>query len=781
MTDGSPPDLQDFQLGEFTVRPLERLIVGPDGVEHELTGKKMDVLVYLARRAGQVVTRKALMDDVWQGRAVGDDVLNNATSVLRRVLGDKPSNPEYLRTVHGVGYQIIATVSDVQTSPTREPRSVPWIAVVLVTAAVLVGTALWLRSPKDTVDVFLPGQSPVILVGSSATDSTAAAPTYMEILAQLLSQSPAINFSGQDYVQVVTERTLGAQRRWLSLDEGLKVAREGGAAILVHTAFMQADDGFSVRADIVDMSDNDRRTTIRFTSDSALDFIDGLEVFGQRLRERLGEDDETILAYSRAPKDAISREFQVLDLYSKALQARRDHQFELAIRFCSEAIAIDPNAALVYLLRGRLYYGQHNQREEAERDWEQASTLAGRLSHKDRLHLNALKTKFMNRRDMEREWRLLKSSYPLMPRAHYEYGNALWYYFDDHINAALAYEKAHELAPEAYYNGYYGAYAVLGQNRFDDAIRAFSNIQKKFQSYHNFGLSDALVAAGQHDDAEAILFTDQGRRPELTAPHQKVIALYIDQGRLKDVANELLTFKARSDRFDWGELAIHIPYLAVARLDQPPQQWSEQVALRVENAIRTLDTSEPSDLVPFVQVAILIKWAARSGHLDLAERLYAATTAHGDFKARRGTVYQMTLAEAEIARARGDLQASKKLLIQLIADTDTLQARESLAALYVAQQDMDDATDMYQWIVDHRGWAFSQGKFTYGRSDAIAIWAEAHRHLGSLHAQAGNPDQAEAVWRSLWSHWKSGDRTFHQKQSLKNDLCALTSEADYCS
>jgi DNA-binding response OmpR family regulator len=75
--------------------------------ELELTRKEFDLLVRLARDAGRVVTREALMSDVWDVNWFGSTkTLDVHIGWLRRKLGDDPANPAYIRTVRGVGFRL---------------------------------------------------------------------------------------------------------------------------------------------------------------------------------------------------------------------------------------------------------------------------------------------------------------------------------------------------------------------------------------------------------------------------------------------------------------------------------------------------------------------------------------------------------------------------------------------------------------------------------------------------------------------------------------------------
>jgi len=112
-----------FQLGEWSVHPDQGLLVGEKGELH-LEPKVMEVLVYLAERQDQVVRRDDLINDVWRGTFVSDEVLSRAISLLRTCLGDDRMTPYYIQTLPKVGYRLLMEVTPlVIPEPDQEPES----------------------------------------------------------------------------------------------------------------------------------------------------------------------------------------------------------------------------------------------------------------------------------------------------------------------------------------------------------------------------------------------------------------------------------------------------------------------------------------------------------------------------------------------------------------------------------------------------------------------------------------------------------------------------------
>ncbi len=76
----------------------------------QLELKVMDVLVCLAERAGEVVTRQEIIDQVWATEFISDNTLTHAITELRNALGDDARNPSFIETIHRRGYRLIAPV-----------------------------------------------------------------------------------------------------------------------------------------------------------------------------------------------------------------------------------------------------------------------------------------------------------------------------------------------------------------------------------------------------------------------------------------------------------------------------------------------------------------------------------------------------------------------------------------------------------------------------------------------------------------------------------------------
>jgi two-component system, OmpR family, response regulator RegX3 len=88
---------------------VDRHVVSVDGRPVSLPLKEFDLLEFLLRNAGRVLTRGQLIDRVWGADYVGDTkTLDVHVKRLRAKLEPDPATPKFLLTVRGLGYKLEA-------------------------------------------------------------------------------------------------------------------------------------------------------------------------------------------------------------------------------------------------------------------------------------------------------------------------------------------------------------------------------------------------------------------------------------------------------------------------------------------------------------------------------------------------------------------------------------------------------------------------------------------------------------------------------------------------
>jgi DNA-binding response OmpR family regulator len=96
-----------IQVGGIFIDPAAREVT-LEGKTLDLSPKEFDLLRALAERVGEVVSRRALMAEVWREPYGGAErTVDVHLSWLRNKLGETAQQPRYLRTVHGVGVKLV--------------------------------------------------------------------------------------------------------------------------------------------------------------------------------------------------------------------------------------------------------------------------------------------------------------------------------------------------------------------------------------------------------------------------------------------------------------------------------------------------------------------------------------------------------------------------------------------------------------------------------------------------------------------------------------------------
>ena len=119
-----------------------------------MTPKAFEVLLALVERHGKIVSKNELIQTVWPNTVVEEIGLTRNISVLRKALGEKPDEHNYIVTVPGTGYRFVAPVerADTPSGMARKPPPVRrlWplasVTAVLLAAVGLIAWHFWPRS-----------------------------------------------------------------------------------------------------------------------------------------------------------------------------------------------------------------------------------------------------------------------------------------------------------------------------------------------------------------------------------------------------------------------------------------------------------------------------------------------------------------------------------------------------------------------------------------------------------------------------------------------------------
>lgn len=118
-----PPASPNFDGVSFPPFLLDRRagLVRRGDTPLALRPKTFAVLLHLVERPGELVTKRALLDAIWPGIAVTEDVVRQSVGELRVALGDERAAPRFIATVPRRGYRFVATLAVEETRPPASP------------------------------------------------------------------------------------------------------------------------------------------------------------------------------------------------------------------------------------------------------------------------------------------------------------------------------------------------------------------------------------------------------------------------------------------------------------------------------------------------------------------------------------------------------------------------------------------------------------------------------------------------------------------------------------
>ena len=144
--------LRVARFGEFRLNPATRQLLRGDAEVH-LSPKAFDLLSILIAHRPEVVTKEVLRDRLWPGTNVVNANLNNLASEIRSALDDDPGKPQFVRTVHRVGYAFCGDVDE----DAAQPRG--WLIWNDKTIPLANGNTMLGRDPQCAVWIDAPGVS----------------------------------------------------------------------------------------------------------------------------------------------------------------------------------------------------------------------------------------------------------------------------------------------------------------------------------------------------------------------------------------------------------------------------------------------------------------------------------------------------------------------------------------------------------------------------------------------------------------------------------------------
>lgn len=147
---------QVYEFGPYRLDTSRALLLR-EGEVVPLAHKALETLAILVRNSGQVVSKDELMREVWPDAFVEEGSLARNISVLRKALGESPTEHQYIETIPRRGYRFVATVSEpangnpANGNPQPPEANGPASSVIPAAAPVQIIEAPLIEAPQSTL------------------------------------------------------------------------------------------------------------------------------------------------------------------------------------------------------------------------------------------------------------------------------------------------------------------------------------------------------------------------------------------------------------------------------------------------------------------------------------------------------------------------------------------------------------------------------------------------------------------------------------------------------
>lgn len=509
----------DFRIGAWLIQPQLHTIARDAQVTH-VEPKAMQVLVYLAEHADQVVPKERLISAVWTDTFVTDDVLIRCISELRKAFDEDAKDPKVIGTIPRGGYRLVAPVVPVAPEETKaaatakpQPRaslSRAGLGAVFALLVLLAGAAVYwtLFSPRAhppagrIMLAVLPFQN---LSGDPEQEYFSDGLTA-EMISQLGRLPP-------EQLGVIA-RTSAIQYK-NTKKSAAEIGRELGADYLVEGSVQRAGERVRIRTELVKVRDQTHlwaETYERNLRDILTLQAEVSNAIAGEIRIKLTPQEEARLATAR-PLNPQAHEAYLRALYSfyqgrnQGTSQTYNRYFSQSIEQYQEAIRLDPGYPQAYAGLARAYHWLASGLEVQQADLPAKSRQAAEkaLALDERLAEAHAALGYVAFRF---EWDF--------PRAEQEFRRA--------IELNPNYEEAHE--------GYGMYLSTVG--RITDAFSELNLVRELDPANLSFQETLALLctSAGQYDRAIGILQSLLATQPNAADFHEDLVTAFIEKGEV---------------------------------------------------------------------------------------------------------------------------------------------------------------------------------------------------------------------------------------------------------
>ncbi len=519
---------------DFQMDPERRLLTRlRDGEPVTLTHKAFQILLLLIENRGDVVSKNDLMSRVWQDSFVEEANLTQTISVLRKALGEKPSQHRFIVTESGRGYRFVAPVAEIKTdqvgeeNPAKPVDALPaavhdpnyrklyvYVIAGVMFVSLVIGLGFFWNSPG--AKSLAPSSAKEVKAIAVLPFRTVESNDENQLLG--IGMADAIITKLSQIKSIVVRQTKSVLRYADSTPEAIKVARELNVDAVLEGTIQRADGRIRIFVRLFAVSDGALLWAESF-DEADKDIFTLQDSISEKVANSLSLEMTT--AERAGLKRRYTENIEAYQLYNKGRffwNNRSGDDLRKSIDLFNQAIALDENYALAYSGLAESYvllhlFGQAHEKEafaKAKQSAEKALSLDPDL-------VEARTALAMYKAQAEWDWAGAELEFeralsvnPGYATVHQTYGEFLGFMgrIDESITQV---ERAAELDPLSLSTNTARAFPYLAAGRHDETIE---KLKPALEMDANFPLALYYLGRG---------YTGKGLYKESIAEYQKAI------------------------------------------------------------------------------------------------------------------------------------------------------------------------------------------------------------------------------------------------------------------
>ena len=770
------------------------------GLEQHLRQQSFHLLVYMIERRQRLISKEELIANFWQDAAVTDNAVVQCIKEIRKVLGDDPHEPRFIRTIHKIGYRFIADVVEeplavearhpaveIERAGPAHPGGTPaaeatvagsetmalklptirgphtrlkqwlrWMVLGLAaTGGLVLAWSVLRRPPVPRVEVTLPRVPGRKALAVMFFENQSAKPNLnwlSEGLADMfitdLARFDKLTVLSREQLHLLLERSGRKPQNGMHLDDALDIARKSHADAFLLGSFLTLGDKILVNTRLFETGSGQLQAADQFEVDQPADLLARIDLLSPKVAAHLGTAPPD-MRHQAGLAEAMTNNLEAYRYYSLGVSKAQAFQNAQAIALLRKAIQLDPKFAMAYARIGYAYSVTDFVPEKGRPFLAKAIELSDHLAPKDRLYVAAWYA--IARQDYPGAIRTLQqivAQFPMETEAYTRLARLL--YGEERPQETIAVVRQGLVAdPES--GDLYNVLGIcyLGLGRYDEAIGAHQRYAllapTEPNAHDSLGMS--FQQSGKYENAAAEFNAALSLDPEFEPAIIHLGDVYFQQGRYRDALRQY----QRYIQVTGSDAARAVGYSSLAQV-----YWRQGDLNRAESAAqnetRFAKGAMWSELLLALERGETAKAEALKGRF-LKYFQDAPYPGRGSRDERRSYEYYLgalAFREKQPKEAIAHFQAA---LRHLPATSGQDLYEDCLANAYLALGRLDEAISEYQRVL-HLNPNYPLAQY----------------HLAQAYRRKGQTGEAGAAYERFLQTWKSADADIPEVLDAKKAL-----------